>query len=797
MQQVVSPPDNHAPPIPGLDEFAKKLFDTPEPGALVAPRQATDPYSDDAAIIKFVEQYERECVSGRIQHEDCWTMNLYYRAGRQWIVKDTGAQGQFRDKRLAKWVPKPVTNKVSEVFDSIKSVMATVDPSMFASANGTREKDMVTAELVNLLEEPLKREHEARRMWARADFWFIMTGNVIFHPWWDPDAGHGVILVPHEKCALCAQVFAPSAIVEAGQKCPNCGSMMFEPAVDQQGNPLGEKLAQGKGRTDILSPFEYYQPDSYTSTAEAPGCIRKRWRTNWYYDRTFGSGWAERLGINYEKNPTDRSMQTMRRIATMADQHTGNAPEPSYGTGQETDGLVESELWFKPCDPYVNGLWVRYVGANGGIKLLTPPDKRRLPYTTIHSDPIWPWVHLPYERVEGRFWGSSPIDLVRQKNDQINQLDSLVQLMALRMSNPVWLEPKGADTKRKTGEPGLVMVYNPIAGSGQNPKPERLEGAQIPSSLINFREQLLSDIEALTGTYDVIKGSKPTGIEAFSALQLLVERSQSRFTPVLMERGDAYASLFSIWIELERVYGPLERWESIAGADGERALMMFRAADLSGNVNIQVEDGSQVPKTNLGQRAAIEQLTNLKVINPMLPETGYAILQIFGQARLLPSLDVHVRRARAEQTEWEAWAKVVQVMPAVDPLTGAPLMQPDPMTGMAVPVPPQPTVPMPGGEPLIEVNNEVHAEEHRKWANGDRVQSLVRQKPELRPFLDQFILVHDQAIMQAQMQQAALQAGPQGANKPGTSDLGHSNREGGANDEPTGNGQGAQGHGPE
>jgi len=795
MATPVIPPSN-SPEPPGLAEFSQQLFAAPGENI---PERKISPYEDDAAIKTFIDAYEREAVSGRTQHEDTWTKNLYYRAGRQWITKE--ARGGYRDKRLAKWVPKPVTNKVSEVYDAINSVFATVDLSGIASANGTREQDMVTAELVNLLEEPIKREHDSRRMWMRANFWHIITGNVILHPWWDPDSRHGVVLIPHEKCSLCQNVFAPSAIIDAGQKCPSCGSMMFEPAVDQQGNPVQSRMSQGKGATDIISPFEFFCPDSYTSLDDAPGCIRKRWRTSWYYQRVLGKAWLDEHQVAFEKTPSDSSIQTLRRLATLTDNNHGNLSDHGDGAGTLTDGTVESEFWFKPCDPYENGLWVRYVGNGGNITMLTEPSAatRKLPYATLHGDPLWPFVHMVYERVEGRLWGASPIDLVTQKNDQINQLDSLMQLMALRMSNPVWIEPRGADTKRKTGEPGLTLVYNPVAGSGQNPKPERIEGAQIPSSLVNFRQQLIADIEALTGTYDVIKGSKPTGIEAFSALQLLVERSQSRFTPVLMERGDSYSRLFAIWIELERVYGPVERWESVAGPDGERALQLFRAADLSGNVTFTVEDGSQVPKTNLGQRAAVEQLAKLGVINPQMPETAYVILQTFGQQKLMPALDAHVRRARAEQTEWEAWAKNVQFMPSVDEM-GQPLpmidpatQQPavDPATGQAIPMPPQPTLPMPGTR-AIEHDDMVHSTEHKKWANGDRVQKMIREKPPLRQALDMFIGQHDMAMAQAAAQQAAAEGGG-----PGTSDLGHSNREGGAADEPSGNGQGAQGHGPE
>jgi hypothetical protein len=116
-----------------------------------------------------------------------------------------------------------------------------------------------------------------------------------------------------------------------------------------------------------------------------------------------------------------------------------------------------------------------------------------------------------------------------QKQDQLNQLDSHTQLCVQRMGNPIWLEPKGTDVEKFTGEPGLVVKYNMLGTSGLG-KPERIPAEAIPSTNFQLRQQYMQDIEEMAGTYDVLKGQKPTGVEAFSALQLLVERSQSRFT---------------------------------------------------------------------------------------------------------------------------------------------------------------------------------------------------------------------------------------------------------------------------
>src|SRR6185369_7077774 len=115
----------------------------------------------------------------------------------------------------------------------------------------------------------------------------------------------------------------------------------------------------------------------------------------------------------------------------------------------------------------------------------------------------------------------------------------------------------------------------------------------------------------LAGTNDVLKGAKPSGVSAFSAMQLLVERAQSRFGPVLSDRGDCYRQWLTMALEIERQFGQPERIFASMGANRRWTFQSFKNADIQGSVEILIEDGSQAPKTNLGKRAAMEQLNNL------------------------------------------------------------------------------------------------------------------------------------------------------------------------------------------
>lgn len=773
-QQPNIPPASSAPDAPGALSAIKRLFGGgggADPAAAVNP---ADPYADDVELAKCFKKSHRECFAGRDTYERTWWRVLLYILGRHWIYFDK-AQGQWLDKRLSKWIPKPVTNKIAETVAAILSVFQGVQLSVTVKPIGTNPKDVQAAETASRYETPLREEHGMERVENEGDFHLIAMGNVFWHMWWDNNGGGQFQFVPYEQCLTCTKVSTPLEIKAAGHTCPECGNNQFENAIGEDGQPVGQRVHSGRGRTDAVSPLEIAVPSVYTHFDDAPMLIRVRWRTKDYCEDNYPKDVIEKL--QWEQSSTERTLNLYRSLANASD--LGSMPSGGTPAGpSEAEGITEYELSMKPCRKYPKGLVMRMAGDGENAQILRLPAQGLpgpLPLETPQGERIFPWVHIGYEHFGGRMLARSPLEHLLEKNNQINQIDSLIQLIIQRCANPVWLEPKGAEVKKFTGEPGLVVKYNPLIAGG-NAKPERIEGAQVPSSLVKIREMLLADIENLAGTYDIIKGQKPSGVEAFSALQLLVERSQSRYGPVLKNRGMAYRRWFSIALEMERKWGAEERAVSILGPNGSYSQHTFKRIDLLGSVRVEVEDGSQMPKTALGKRAAIEQLRNFGVINPQNPDTAYRILQVFGQTDLWPGLDYDVKSALSEQDAFEQWALQVQFAPPpmmnpalgpagaaiMDPASGAPV-GPD---GAPMQMAPVPSIPPPG---MVEIwhNHMVHAAEHRKWANSDTMSRLMKEKPEIKPFVTQMIAAHDmiladQAAAQAEAEAVKAQGGAAG-----------------------------------
>lgn len=759
-----------------------------------------NPYGDDRKLIDVMEECKKEALDGRWMFERNWWRNLLYVLGRQWIFYDK-KRGQWSDKRMATWIPRPVTNKFAESTEALLAMLSSINLQVYARPVGTGTPNVAAAEVADLIEPFIAAEHQIEDQVRTADFWTIIAGNAFLHPYWDPTAAEGEIVVPFEQCAQCQNVASPQEVMGSGGLCPKCGGMMGGQALDPTGAMIGERLNTGRGRTEALSPFEIALPAAYKVFDEVPFVIRMRFRPERWYKETLPEIHRK---LRFQDQPAERSLQLLRALANQTD---NSGLLSSFGWGGDSmphaTGISEYELWMKPTRDYPEGLFLRVAGEGSSATIVRGEGSEPgpLPYHDRAGNPLFNWIHMPFHMVGGRIWARSPLDLCVQKQDQINQLDSLMQLGVQRMSNPVWLKPKGAEIRSFTGAPGLVVEYNPLAAGG-NAKPEKIEGSNMPATLFQLRQQYLQDFEQLAGTLDVLKGTAPTGVEAFSTLQLLVERAQSRFSTVFKERGAAYRRWYTLALELEREFGPTERVLSVTKPNSGYTFKHFEKAQLQGAIEILVEDGSQAPKTNLGRRAAIEHANQLGLLNPKDPEQQFAILKNFGLSDLVPSLDFDVKSALAEQDTFENWVtENIQAMPmvgmAVQQFQGA--MQQWGAAGqasaqMGLPLPPKPVLPpiTPFQHKLYH-NALVHFAEHRKWANSDRAKEIFAQYP----FLEIAFLQHLEETKAAAMQDMAQQQAAQAPPKRGGAMERSNSESGNPDDEPHGNAESNQGRGPE
>lgn len=705
----------------------------PDPMAATPLAPAGPNYDPDYLLETVFKPRKTESTEYRWIWEREWLRDLFYVANRQWITFHP-TRREWVDKRLQKWIPRPVTNKMAETLQAIRTNLGAIELTVKVKPSGDDASSIAAADIADQMAPMIHEEHYMDQVMREADFWLICTGNACLQVSWDKDTRFNRVFVPNEQCVTCGAVAPPKAIVDAGHHCPNCGGTFLQKAMGPPGppgpdgqpappEPMGEWVSFGKGKTTALSPFEYAFPPNITRWDELPYLIRLRWRDKHYIEANHPEIVSK---IVWEKSPTDRSLQIFKSLALTNDVGTGSQFAYLGSAGAHTvEGVTEYELWMRPTPEYPKGLILRILGDKNEIVLNAPEEAipGPLPYTDIEGNPLFPFFHAQYEHMGGRLYGRSALSPLIQKQDQLNQLDSLVQLQLQRTANPAWVIPENAGIENLTGEPGLVIKWNTLAAGGQG-KPERIPGVPLDSSLFEFRSQLIKDIEDLSGAFDIIKGQKPTGIEAFSALQLLVERSQSRFTSVFQARGEMYRRWFGTAIELERQFGPEQRVWAVVGPNRGYTFKHFENAQLQASVTVQVEDGSNMPKTALGKRAAIEQASQLQLLDPSDPDQKYALLNTFGLSDLVPSLNYHVQAALQIQDAFEKWTE-----------------QPNG---------PPPLVVKPWFDP------HVHWIEHVKWLNTDKMREILTIHPEFEPIVEM-------NLQQLQMLMAPpVQMGPDG-----------------------------------
>jgi hypothetical protein len=713
---------------------------------------------DDPELLEMWEVMKHECYDNRWIFERQWQRNIWYVLGRQWIEYQQ-KYGGWRDKRMAAWIPRPVTNKCKETVQSIRAMFTSINLNVNVRPNGTDSKNVTAAATADAMAPLLHETHSMDQAMSEFDFWLLVTGNAFMHAYVDYDVKNGMITIGMMQCKACGTVTEESKLTGPTPICPNCkmaGAANFTPALGEDGEPLSKQILKGMPSTMVLSPLEIAFPNAYTRFDDVPYVSRARWRTKRYYESHPDPAMqALARTIVWQKSPQDHSMALFTSLVQTND--LGITPiywsEGSGRGGNNDEGVTEYEVWMKPTAQYPDGLVFRVIGDGGDPKIVHLEEENLpgpLPYTDAEGKPLFTFTHATFEHVGGRILGSGALDQVIQKQDQLNQLDSQILLCLQRMANPVWLEPKGAEIQKLTGMPGLVIKWNPLTVGGQA-KPERIAGIPIDASLMALREQYLKDIEELTGTFDILKGQKPAGVEAFSAIQALIERSQARFSSVFKSRGNAYKNWYKFAIELEREFGPDERVRQTMSPARTWTYEIFKNTQLQGSINVVIEDGSQQPKTNLGMRAAVEHANQLGLLDMKDPETQYEGLKLFGLTGMIPSLDIAVQSALQKQQAFEDWiinpeaqqkfaldldAQTKQFEADIEAMTMDHAQQiNEAKTNPDLPIPEFQPPPMPNMLALTPLrwlkwwSAQRHMSEFLKWANDDHVRKIIGENP--------------------------------------------------------------------
>ena len=606
---------------------------------------------------KVHERYERlmsRCQNDRLRYDRVWFRNCLFYIGTQWVKPRSATSALWKPRDMKPWIPRPVTNKFASHANTIFQVLSQKAPNVMPRAATDTPEDQAAAAAANRYIDTILKEAGDGPARSRMASWMVLTGNVFVHTGYDNDRRHGETFYPTMACPQCG---AESA-VDDGEICPTC-QIALVPAQDGTGQPKGEMLPNGRIRREVYSPFQVYLDVEAESMDDVEELVaRKRYPID-----VIESRWGKKVEPDSGSTVDKQTGMSYHRALAHAE------GQLEYGVGlggsmrsQETSATVD-QFWVRPCKEFPQGTVALFVNSN----LINPDQlKNGLPVKEKDGRPRWTWHHFKFDEVPGRIYGRTPLDDVAPIQEQRNKMESLLLLMIKRQAAGGWLVPRGLGIEPITGDPGQIITYNVLPGMGTTPKPERFQGDPVATALIGYLEKLDSDMEGEAGTYEVLKGSAPPGVSAGTALRLLLERSITRFTPVIARLEEGLTDVYLDELLIFQQFATTDRMAKIQGPGHTWETECFSNADLTGNVDIIVEAGSAMPRSAVGTAANIQDLVGMGALNPQMPETQYKILKEMGSTGLLGGADMDIQQAERETYRFHQENKPPVINPVID-----------------------------------------------------------------------------------------------------------------------------------
>ena len=522
---------------------------------------------------------------------------------------------------------------------------------LWRSKDPNNQSLVSVAETMTSLLEHVKDQTHFKFWRQELATWLVYSGNGYLVNSYNPEGG-STIQIPYLQCDICNHQSLPT---DFEQGCPKCGERQTSLATDPvTGLPKEESFQGGLIDTEVAAFFEIYHDFAVPQFYRQTKLLRVKQRPLDYFKRYGRPG----EDVQAEGSSTLSEFYA----STLAYLSSGTGVSSSAVLASKQSGALEKLYVRLPDDDIKDGL---YAIAAGGQLLVNEP----LPCKGITGQPFLPITHVAFELIPGSAIGKTVMNDLRPKQKQRNELESLIQLITMRMANPVWIVPYGTDVEGFTGQPGAVLKAIQLSPNASG-SPQRLPGENVPSSVMAWLEKIDHDMEDIAATYDILKGTTPPGITAGYAIQLLIERGQSRWGG-LFQRWEA---MMTTWAEqvtaTARAHMPADQILDLLGPHGEWEVQRFKDDDLS-LIALEVEAGSNKPTSALTEQALLDNLMERGLINGMDPTNKATILRSLGMSKYDKESDWDLKDAAREEEAFLLIAQQHPIQPQLQVIEGA------------------------------------------------------------------------------------------------------------------------------
>lgn len=584
--------------------------------------------SERDKLVSQIEGYYKTDTSTKNALTYHWEKNQLMLDGQQWLVfegnRETGGQWKrLQPSPQNEFIPRPVTNYLYDAYQTLKGYILKNKPRITVRPNTQTNKDKTAAKIAELVANTNYERLQEIDNYEYALSCLITYGTVFKKDYWD-NSYLSLVQVPRmvSRPVVDPTTGAPTGQIEQVQEInPETGEYLFDEM------PLGDV------NTAVVEPFRICLDPLASNLHDIRWIMEYSIRPLSWIVENYEKQEEGYTGEAADVKPEEHLSTGMRRFFQMKTS-SGVRGILSSGLGSSVtsgdsmmidEAAVVKEYYERPTQKYPKGRLI--VVANN--KLLYAGNS---PYSGPEQGDWHPYSACRWEVVPACFWGKSPFDDSTEIQKHINTIDSVVILNRKTMAIPQKLIPRGtmANNDSWTGRPGQKVPYTP-GSNGE--KPETIPAAGLDAQVFQERAQKVEDIKSITGAIDILKGDRPPGVTAFSALNLLFEVGAGKLFPIAdrWKRFIEGSQRKQLQLVAQKFREPrpqfIQRLMSMNSELTVDQIKDFLGKDLFDNCNVIIDPASSVPKMKAAEQAKLMELAQSGVLNLQDPANRSEFLQ--------------------------------------------------------------------------------------------------------------------------------------------------------------------------
>jgi hypothetical protein len=568
------------------------------------------PSEDVEALAQKIEAFYKADSGVKSQLAWHWERNHLMLDGKQWLVYDSTSQTgglwkQLKPSKANEYIPRPTTNYIFDTYQTLKSYLIKNKPRSAVKPNTQTNKDKMAAKIGNLCIESNWERLKETYNYEYAAACLVTYGTVFKKSYWDTTA----LMMAKVPRMEVQPILNPMTGEPMGQK--------EVPSIDpESGQPLYDEIPLGDVNTAVVEPYRMsldpLATDLHNARWVMESSIQPLDLVKELYDKE-EPGYTGKAQELLQESNMPGSMQRFYQLKNSSGVKAPTANVGSDGVDKLPENMVVvKEYYERPSMQFPKG---RLIVVANGVTLYAADS----PCEGPDLGDWHPYSECRWELVPGRFWGKGPLDDSVEIQKQINSIDAVIVLVRKTMAIPQKLIPLGSGVQKGewTGRPGQEIFFRPDA-SGVGPSV--LPPVGVDEQVFQERAQRLEDLKQVSGAIDILKGDRPPGVNAASALNLLYEVGTGKLFPILdrwkvFVEGDQKKQLRLIaknYKEPRPQFIAMLRMKNTELSP--ESINQFIGQDLYDNCNVVVEAGSNVPKLQAAKQAALEQAAQTGVL---------------------------------------------------------------------------------------------------------------------------------------------------------------------------------------